>query len=302
MDIAARPLELYSDDSERGYKDLLARTDIQGVVISLPIANQAPYIKQALLAGKHVLSEKPVAESVQEAEELILWYRSEIVNATWAVAENFRFLNSFDFAAEQIKSLGRIVGFQGRNQGFIEKDWKFNLTEWRRNPTHQGGYILDGGVHYIATLRTLLAAQPGNEIARVSAFTGLVQPYLPPVDTADAILRTRSGVTGTFQIWRGTSVKADEWTVACENGSVTVLFDKVIVNRNGQEAVETVANERSGVPPVVRAWGKSLVSGKLSWEQEPEAALGDLELIELILRSGEQEGTPLDCKYQAAHS
>lgn len=67
-----------------------------------------------------------MAESVQEAEELILWYRSEIVNATWAVAENFRFLNSFDFAAEQIKSLGRIVGFQGRNQGFIEKDWKFN--------------------------------------------------------------------------------------------------------------------------------------------------------------------------------
>jgi len=153
------------------------------------------------------------------------------------------------------------------------------VTEWRRNPTHQGGYILDGGVHYIATLRTLLAAQPGNEIARVSAFTGLVQPYLPPVDTADAILRTRSGVTGTFQIWRGTSIKADEWTVACENGSVTVLFDKVIVNRNGQEAVETVPNERSGVPPVVRAWGKSLVSGKLSWEQEPEAALGDLELV-----------------------
>lgn len=153
------------------------------------------------------------------------------------------------------------------------------MTEWRRNPSHQGGYILDGGVHYIASLRTLLAAQPGNEISRVSAFTHLIQPYLPPVDTADAILRTKSGVTGTFQISRGTSIKADEWTVACENGSVTVLFDKVIVNRNGHETVETVPNERSGVPPVVRAWGKSLVSGKLSWEQQPEAALGDLELV-----------------------
>lgn len=35
-------------------------------------------------------------------------------------------MKSYDFAAEQIKSLGRIVGFQGRQQGFIEKDWKFN--------------------------------------------------------------------------------------------------------------------------------------------------------------------------------
>lgn len=60
---------------------------------------------------------------------------------------------------------------------------------------------------------------------------------------------------------------------------MTVLVDKVIVGRNGQEAVESVPNERSGVPPEVRAWGKSLVSGKLSWEQEPEAALGDLELV-----------------------
>jgi predicted dehydrogenase len=93
---------------------------------SLPIANQAKYIRAALLAGKHVLSEKPVAENVAEAEELIRWYRTEIKGATWAVAENFRFLDSYAYAADQIKTLGRIIGFQGRQQGFVEVDWKFN--------------------------------------------------------------------------------------------------------------------------------------------------------------------------------
>ncbi|KAL4914332.1 hypothetical protein BDW62DRAFT_220223 [Aspergillus aurantiobrunneus] len=299
-DRASCPVDLYSNDSDKGYTDLLRRPDIDAVIISLPIPNQAQYIREALKAGKHVLSEKPVCANVQEAEDLIKWYRSEIKDATWAVAENFRFLNSFIDAAEQLKSLGRIIGFQGREHMFIEPDFPFHLTEWRRNPTHQGGYVLDFGVHFMASLRMLLAVQPGNEVARVSAFTNLIQPHLRPVDTADAILRTRSGVTGTFQIHRGTTLRAGELTVACEKGSVTVEWDKVTIRRDGQEEVRKVANEGYGVAPVVRAWGESIFGGKLSWGQGPEAALGDLELIELMLRSGEADGIPLDCTRQNA--
>jgi predicted dehydrogenase len=236
---------------------------------------------------------------------LIKWYRTEIKGATWSVGENFRFLDSYAYAAEQLKFLGRIIGFQGRQQGFVEKDWKFNractihyhihgawaymawtdslaVTSWRRTPTHQGGYILDGGVHYIATLRTLLAAEPGNELSRVSAFTTQLQPYLPPVDTADVILRTKSGVTGTFQISRGTSLRADEWTVACEEGSVTVRGEEVSISRGGEVGVKIVRNERTGVPPEIRAWGRGILEGRVVMEQEPEAALADLEVVSLL--------------------
>ncbi|KAL3447649.1 hypothetical protein BJX65DRAFT_307714 [Aspergillus insuetus] len=293
-----RPVDVYSDEFGDGYSEILARSDIHAVVISLPIANQAKYIRAALVAGKHVLSEKPIAENIAEAQELIKWYRTEIKGATWAVAENFRFLDSYAYASEQIKTLGKIIGFQGRQQGFVEKDWKFNLTKWRRTPTHQGGYILDGGVHYIATLRTLLAAQPGNEIARVLAFTTQLQPYLPPVDTADVIMRTKSGVTGTFQISRGTSLRADEWTVACENGWVTVRGEEVSISRGGGVKVKIVRNERTGVPPEIRAWGRGVAQRRVVREQEPEAALADLEVIELILKSGENDGIPINATHQ----
>ena len=51
---------LYSEDSGEGKSldDLLARSDIKAVTIALPIKNQPEYIRKALLAGKHVLSEK----------------------------------------------------------------------------------------------------------------------------------------------------------------------------------------------------------------------------------------------------
>ncbi|KAM0330669.1 hypothetical protein ACHAQA_003621 [Verticillium albo-atrum] len=299
-DVVSGSPELYSDESDNGFEALLKRSDIDAIIVSLPIANQPPYIRKALLAGKHVLSEKPVAENVKDAVELIKWYRSEIKGPSWTIGENWRFLNSYEFAAKELKtgSLGKIIGFHGRQHGCVPLNWKFNLTEWRRNPTHQGGYLLDGGVHYMAGLRLLLDTQPGNQIARLSSFTSQVKEYLPPVDTADVIIKTKAGVTGTFQISRGTSLSADEWTFACENGWIKIENEKVTISRDGKETVETVTNERSGVPPEIRVWGETLVAGKVRPEQEPEAALADLELIELLLRSGENNGTPVDTQHQ----
>ncbi|KAE8329811.1 NAD-binding Rossmann fold oxidoreductase family protein [Aspergillus sergii] len=291
-------IDIYSEDTENGLDELLKRSDIEAVVVSLPIGQQPKFIKAALLAGKHVLSEKPVAENIADAKALIEWYRREIQGPIWAVAENWRFLNSYEYAAEQIKSLGKIIGFQGRQHDIVPENWKFNLTEWRRKPTHQGGYLLDGGVHYVAGLRLLLGVEPGHKIASLSAFTNQIQPYLPPVDTADVILRTSMGVTGVFQISRGTSLRADEWTIACSHGWVKIENEKVTISRDGQIEVVNIPNERTGVPPEIRAWGQSLGRRRTLPEQEPEAALADLELIELMLKSGSMDGVPLVCSHQ----
>ena len=53
------------------YCDLLADPDIEAVVIATPARSHYPLTKDALEAGKHVLVEKPLAMSSQEAKELI---------------------------------------------------------------------------------------------------------------------------------------------------------------------------------------------------------------------------------------
>ena len=126
-------VDLYSDDSGSGKSldDLLARSDIHAVIIALPIKNQPDYIRKALLAGKHVLSEKPVAENVKDAKELIKWYHSEIEpkKVTWGVAENFRYLASYDHAAEARTKMGKVLSFRCRMQTLVEGG-KYFETEY----------------------------------------------------------------------------------------------------------------------------------------------------------------------------
>ena len=131
----------------------------------------------------------------------------------------------------------------------------------------------------MAGIRQLLEAQPGNEISQVSAFTTQLREFLPPVDTAHTVFKTESGITGTFQISVGSSTSADEWTVECENGWIKIEDSKVTLCKDGKVEELTVQNERTGVPPEVREWGKALAQGIVLKEHQPEAALADLELV-----------------------
>ena len=187
-------------------------------------------------------------------------------------------------------------------------------TPWRKSPTHQGGFLLDGGIHRVAALRLLLG--PENTIDCVSAYTGQLQKHLPPADTIDAILKTKTGATGIFSISFGTSFTGNEISIACEGGVVRVNKSTVTTIFDGTEEAVEIQDERTGVPPEIRVWGEAIMKGERNEKQIPEEALADLELVsawvleargietltpaqlELMLRSGERNGEPHACSFQ----
>ena len=106
--------------------DLLAREDIQAVIIAVPLFLQSSFITKALAAGKHVLSEKPIAEDVKTAQLLIDWYRGTRRGEIWSVAENFRFLPGIRLGADQIRRIGgTVVTFRMNLFGFADEDEEF---------------------------------------------------------------------------------------------------------------------------------------------------------------------------------
>jgi len=99
-------VDLYSEDTAgHTLDDLLKRDDIKAVVIVLPILVQPDIIRRCFAAGKHVLTEKPLAKDVQTGRLLIEDYKKLYASKgiIFSVAEQFvkllKDLNELDDAA-----------------------------------------------------------------------------------------------------------------------------------------------------------------------------------------------------------
>lgn len=117
--------------------DLLARGDIHAVIIALPITVQPDIIRQCLAAGKHVLSEKPVAPSVAEGEQLIQAYEDTYkARLVWRVAENFEAESAYRKVGDIVRSglIGKVGWWTLNSMGALGKESKWYKTPWRTVP------------------------------------------------------------------------------------------------------------------------------------------------------------------------
>ncbi|KAL6232765.1 hypothetical protein BDW75DRAFT_216886 [Aspergillus navahoensis] len=284
-------VDLYSDDSGAGksYKDLLAREDIAAVVLALPIVAQPAYIKKALAAGKHVLSEKPIAKDLATAQDLVTWYNDSTEvdksKTLWGVAENYRFIRKWLKTAEEVQKLGSVKTFRVVVRNKVGTDGKYFNTPWRKTPEYQGGFLLDGGIHTLAGIRLILG-RGKNSLKTLTAQTSQLQEHLPPIDTVDALLTTVSGAPGVINLSFGSEFKDFLLEFTCEKGVVSLVDDRLTVNGVATD----IPFEGVGVKEEVRAFGESIINGKLSEKLRPEEALADLEILEMMVNSGEDGG------------
>src|SRR6201987_4431383 len=105
---------------------ILKDPSIDAVHISTPNAQHSPMTKAALLAGKHVLCEKPLATTVEEAKELVDLAKKQKLRG--AVCHNLRFYPM----VQQMRSM-REAGELGEilvAQGTYSQDWLLYDTDW----------------------------------------------------------------------------------------------------------------------------------------------------------------------------
>ncbi|MBI2623058.1 MAG: Gfo/Idh/MocA family oxidoreductase [Candidatus Liptonbacteria bacterium] len=132
-------------------KEALAKGDFEAVVIATPHAFLASVSYAALVAGKHVLCEKPAGISSAEVAENIAV--AEKAKRVYMIGFNHRYHPAYMQAKEIADKgeIGKIIcvraryGFGGR-PGY-EKEWRFNKK------ISGGGELIDQGMHMIDMAR-----------------------------------------------------------------------------------------------------------------------------------------------------
>lgn len=134
------PPSIYHDGNPGidGVDALLARDDITAVIIALPITTQPSIVLKVLASGKHVLSEKPVAQDVKTGLDLIHQYETQYKpkGLIWRVAENFEAEPGVQIAAKAIRDgkIGDVILFRTSVLNYTDQNTKWVKTPWRTVP------------------------------------------------------------------------------------------------------------------------------------------------------------------------
>ena len=261
---------------------LLARDDIDAVDIMLPIPAQAEIVAQALAAGKHVISEKPIAPDRAQALALIDLHRRR-PERVWMVAENWRYEEAFVRAAELIRSgaIGRpLLAHWAQYSPFLRQGSKYAGSAWRRSGLFAGGLLLDGGVHHMAVLRMLL-----GEITGVAAVVRQLAPDLPPADTLTALLTFAGGAQAVYaNTFALGSPFAAPLVITGERGSLRIERGRVEQADAAGRVQVTECAIYNGLDSELAAFAAAVREG-CPHRNTPLEALADLAAIEAMLAS-----------------
>jgi predicted dehydrogenase len=127
------------------YSALVARPDVDAVLICTPNHLHAQQAQQALGAGKDVLVQKPLALSASDARQTL--HAAQAAGRLLFVDYTYRFLDTMARLRAAIRSAGAVhsvrAAFHNIYGPGAEKAWFFNPS------TSGGGALMDLGVHLL---------------------------------------------------------------------------------------------------------------------------------------------------------
>lgn len=174
------------------WQDVVARADVDAVVVSTNNKFLTPISVQALKAGKHVLCEKPPGRTVAEAAEMAAAARD--FQKTLKIGFTLRFHPAVR-QAHQVSQRGdigplyflRAVYGHGGRPGY-DREWRGNAE------LAGGGELLDQGVHILDLCRWYLGEM--HEVVGVTP--RWFWDVAPLEDNAFVLLRNSQGQVANF--------------------------------------------------------------------------------------------------------
>ena len=215
------------------YQELL-RQDIDAVVVATPIQTHFALARAALLAGKHVLVEKPLATSVQDALEL----------KRLAAERNLVIMVGHTFLYNPaVRELRRLVASGELGEIYYLDAARLNLGQFQR----EVDVIWDLAPHDISILCYVLQRRVKRVSARGSA---CVQPGVH--DVAYLELLFEGDIRAQIHV---------SWLDPCKVRRLTIVGDRKMAVYNDTSFTEKIRIYNTGVePPITDNFGEFQLS------------------------------------------
>ena len=295
--------ELYSD-----YLKMIKEKRPTLVAIATESGEHARIAKECIKAGCNVIIEKPIALSLEDADEII--ELAENYNVKVCACHQNRFNKSISKIREAIEEhkLGKM--FYGVANIRWNRDQEYyKQAPWRGTWKQDGGALMNQCIHNIDLLRWMM----GDEITEVVAYTDQQNhDYLEAEDFGIAMIKFRNGsygiIEGTTNVYPHNLEETlilfgEKGTIKVGGKSVNQIEEWRVLGDEG--ITENIKEEFSEVPPNVYGYGhtplyKDVINAIIE-DRKPyvdaEAGRRALELVLAIYKSsstGEKISFPIN--------
>ncbi|MGK5728142.1 Gfo/Idh/MocA family protein [Streptomyces sp. URMC 124] len=284
-----------------GAVDVLDGVDAVDVVdICAPPVFHVPYARAALASGHHVICEKPVAFTGDEARELVTLSRQR--GRLFYPVHNYVFSPMMEALAEAVPRPADGVPMEltieilrPRHAVGVEA-WQ---ADWRTDAAVAGGGILlDHGTHCVYMATRLFGATPEKVACVMRRAGGTAAAGDRAVDVrADLRMEFPNGVCEIVLSWIS-EVRSNRYRLSTGAGTVDVLDDLVVVDGPGGRV------ERGLMSPTASStheeWFAAMfadfteaVGDRTKRERPLDEALSTVLITEAAYRSARQGGLPV---------
>ena len=290
------------------FEDMLAEADIDAVALATPHYLHCPHAVAAAEAGKHVLTEKPLAISVAEGDRMIEAAKKNGV--VLGVGHQRRWSGAMRGMRKVLNdgTLGSPYRFQYANAS-VRTEAYYASGPWRgRWDQEGGGNLINQHVHDLDAICYLL-----GKPVEVSAWTANWSHKHEVEDVAMAIVTFDSGWTGTINMslssaggW-GASANIFEGEKGVINGNKIAMrtHESRAFIADSPQVKPTLSEFTPVAPEPMDLEGRDryyqdflkAVNGELTFEGTGEECLPSIELVNAIFLSsmtGRRVTCPLD--------
>lgn len=228
------------------YPGLLANPEVEAVTVATwPSAHAEPVIAAAR-AGKHVLCEKPIATSLEDADAMVA--EAERAGVKFTMGYQHRFGTALPLIKRLLDE-----GVIGRPMGMTQVGVAPSAhgVPWFLQKQYSGGGVLmDWGIYTAHTILWLMgpveSVHATSEIFRSEVMVR--DQLVTDIDVEDTVMATMRFANGAMGSWYAA------WAVAAAHGGMTIDgSDGSIITGRGEQGLSVLSNTFSE-PPHIHGW------------------------------------------------